>query len=372
MIPAIRLESLTFFRFIAAIIVVTFHYGGETSLPLLLGSLVTSGAPMVTFFFVLSGFVMMVAYSQRENGSVTDYYVSRFARILPVYLLALSPFLFVYSDPLGWLLSLTMLQAWFSPYPLLPNVPGWSLSVEMFFYLLFPWLLLWLRRHRVSGWLMLLAALVVYVLTQAVLSRLIQADIYQGNPSFTHDLIFFFPLSHLCSFLVGMAAGKLFLENRRFFDSKGKVQWCLFGAGLLMVYLALSHHAAIIAFFTFPVVLGASFFAPLFALLILSIVCSRNGITNLLARPGFVFLGEISYSIYILQSPVYELCKKVLVGWPDERGDLFFGVYLLLLMGIGAMVYRCFEMPCKRLILVAYQQFSQSRNHALCYAATKR
>lgn len=220
-----RLESLTFFRFIAAIIVVSFHFGKETSLPLWLGTTVVSGAQMVTFFFVLSGFVMMVAYDQRESGSVTDYYVSRFARIVPVYLLALSSFLFVYSDPSGWFLSLTMMQAWVSPYPLLPNVPGWSLSVEVFFYLLFPWLLLLLQRHRVSGWLMLLAALLVYVLTQAVLSRLIQTDIYQGGPSFIHDLIFFFPLSHLCSFLLGMTAGKLFLKTGVFSTAQAKYSW---------------------------------------------------------------------------------------------------------------------------------------------------
>lgn len=128
-----------------------------------------------------------------------------------------------------------------------------------------------------------------------------------------------------------------------------------------MVYLALNNHAAIIAFFTFPVGLGASFFAPLFALLILGITCSRNGFTRLLATPAFVFLGEISYSIYILQFPVHELCEKLLAGRLDEGGDLFFGVYLVLLIGVSVVVYRYFEMPAKRLILAAHRRFSQHR-----------
>lgn len=361
-----RLESLTFLRFIAAIIVINFHFGRETSLPLWFGTIAVSGAEMVTFFFVLSGFVMMVAYYHREDLTVADYYVSRLARLMPVYLLALLPFIMVYSDPLGFLLSATLIQAWFPPFPLLPNPPGWSLSVEMFFYLLFPWLLLSVKRHQIGGWRILLVALVLYALTQIVLSRLIQPDIYQEVPS-VHDLIFFFPLSHLCSFLLGIAAGKLFLEYQRFFDSTGKVQLCLFGAILLVVYLALNHQTDIIALFTFPVVLGASFFAPLFILLILGIICSRNMLTRLLAKRGFVFLGEISYSMYILQFPVHEACKIVLSGRLGVNSDLFFGIYLLVLTGVGAVVYRYFEMPAKRFILAVYRRFSQNRKLSLSY-----
>ena len=219
-----RVESLTFFRFIAAIIVVCFHFGKDTSIPVWLGDIAISGAQMVTFFFVLSGFVMMVSHYHKQGQSISAYYISRLARILPVYWLALVPFVLVYSDPLGFLLSATLVQAWVSPYPLQPNVPGWSLSVEVFFYLLFPWLLILVRRYKATALLISAVALSIYLLTQAILSRLIQPDIYPGDPSVIHDLIFFFPLSHLCSFLLGMAAGKLYLERKAFFNNQGFVQ----------------------------------------------------------------------------------------------------------------------------------------------------
>jgi len=57
-----RIQALTFIRFFAAFVVVVFHYGRESRLAQLSFPLMECGPEMVTFFFVLSGFVLMVAY----------------------------------------------------------------------------------------------------------------------------------------------------------------------------------------------------------------------------------------------------------------------------------------------------------------------
>ena len=77
-----RIESLTFLRFVAAFIVVVFHFGRSTGLAQIARPAIISGPQMVTFFFVLSGFVLMVAYYPRNVTSAT-FYLARFARIAP-------------------------------------------------------------------------------------------------------------------------------------------------------------------------------------------------------------------------------------------------------------------------------------------------
>jgi len=310
---------------------------------------------MVTFFFVMSGFVMMISHHHKPDIPILGYYIHRLARVMPVYLLALTYFVWINPDPLSLLLSLTFTQAWVSPYPLLPNVAGWSLSVEMFFYLLFPWLLYLVKRYHLKASMLLLLTSGIFGLTQMVLSRLIQPDIYPGEPSLIHDLIFFFPLSHLCSFLLGGAAGKLFLENTTFFNSRGLLQLLLFSTALTSVYLTLNNLDYINRLFTFPVVLGASFFAPLFALLVLGIASSDNKITRLFTRAAFVFLGEISFAIYILQFPVHLLLERIFPATLLAHNTLFFLGFLLILILVSAFIHRYFEVPCKRYLLKQYR-----------------
>ena len=123
-----RIESLTFFRFIAASIVVIFHYGRGTALADLAPGFLTAGPEMVSFFFVLSGFVLMIAYWNRELDT-KKFLRARLARIVPIYYLALIAVLFLESadfEMRAVLLNVSFLQSWFPPYPLTINIPAWA------------------------------------------------------------------------------------------------------------------------------------------------------------------------------------------------------------------------------------------------------
>lgn len=76
---------------------------------------ITAGPPMLSFFFVLSGFVMVVAHFNKPNESLHSYYLSRVARIYPVYLFAL---LFMAALSFGYgindFYSLVLLLFWCS------------------------------------------------------------------------------------------------------------------------------------------------------------------------------------------------------------------------------------------------------------------
>ncbi|MBT3880231.1 MAG: hypothetical protein HON76_21990 [Candidatus Scalindua sp.] len=59
-----RVEILTFFRFIAAVIVVIFHFGRDATG---FSGVLIAGPQMVTFFLVLSGFVMTLSYLNKKD-----------------------------------------------------------------------------------------------------------------------------------------------------------------------------------------------------------------------------------------------------------------------------------------------------------------
>jgi len=91
-----QLDQLTFTRFIAAMTVVFFHYGQTifpANIPFLYENM-TAGPIAVGYFYILSGFIMAIAYyetdeTKRFEFNKLKYWAARFARIYPVYLVAL-------------------------------------------------------------------------------------------------------------------------------------------------------------------------------------------------------------------------------------------------------------------------------------------
>ena len=143
-----RLEQLTFTRFLAAISIVVFHYG-KSVFPFshdAIYFIFKQAYIGVSYFFILSGFVMIIAYNNKGKIEFWDYMKRRFARIYPVFFLAIIVLLTYYMiigkpiDYKGLILNITMIQSWIPGYALSFNGPGWSLAVEMFFYLSFPFL----------------------------------------------------------------------------------------------------------------------------------------------------------------------------------------------------------------------------------------
>ena len=106
------------------------------------------GTVGVTFFFVLSGFVL--TWSTRPDLPASTFYRRRFARIYPSYFamflltvvaIAIWPNIGLARGWLGIVTTIFMLQAWFpmANYPVFSyNGPEWSLSCEAFFYAVFP------------------------------------------------------------------------------------------------------------------------------------------------------------------------------------------------------------------------------------------
>lgn len=175
-----NLLPLTSLRFFAAMMIVAHH------LPLYFPETYAKAAPPtlvhgVSFFFVLSGFILTHAYKEKPWPGYWQFLALRAGRLWPVHAFAimilvlsvLVPDSFVRHDSITfdgpgffdrWFalgLNLTMLQSW-SPYTVQAfswNSPAWSISTEFAFYLAFPFLLVNVERNW--HWKLLGAALIV-------------------------------------------------------------------------------------------------------------------------------------------------------------------------------------------------------------------
>lgn len=139
------LRSLTSFRFFAAYWVFLFHLRSRIDHESTwFWDIVENGARGVDFFFILSGFVIFHVYERQivsGRFSFRNYMVKRFARIYPLHLVMLLVFLALAIGGdhriQGVLASVSLLHAWGLTDGLVLNGPSWTLSAEMFVYLVF-------------------------------------------------------------------------------------------------------------------------------------------------------------------------------------------------------------------------------------------
>ncbi|MCP4292547.1 MAG: acyltransferase [bacterium] len=364
---AMRIEALTFFRFLAAVAVVFFHFGRELKVPEVMKPLLNLGPEMVTFFFALSGFVLMVSSSRKKSFSTRRYLQARFARIYPVYLVAL----FVatalsYGKIYNWgygvnnlkafFLNLTLTQSWVPPYPLSLNDPAWSLSVEAFFYLSFPLLFFAIRSSEISGRRLAAWALCLYVITQLILSHYMSPQFYKGFPSASHDLLYYFPLVHFCSFVLGVTGGHIFIQNSEKFQQKGGLPFAVFLTALLLTFASLQFQPQIDRWSSIPLVFDASFYSLIFIVFIMAVAYSDNFLTRAFSWAPFVVLGNSSYALYILQKPFNLVFHKLLLPYSGDTPSQQFSVYLILLILISVATYYLIEKPAKKLAMKLFSR----------------
>ena len=365
---------LTSFRFFAAFIVVILHYGNSTGFANLAKNFLTSGSQMVTFFFVLSGFVMTITYFNKPVFSIGDYFSSRIARIVPVYFLALFMSAGMFYSPEHWrdntvglFLNIVLLQSWFPPYPLSINMPAWSLSIEMFFYLVFPVVLIFLKKVNPKISIVFLSAMATYFITQFTLINLLNSSFYENFPSPSHDLIFYFPLSHFCSFLLGVSGAYFVLKSHIFNKFSNKIFWSVgFAICLVVVFLLLNNRGLTRTIGGNLIPLESSFLGPIFLVLILFSVSGHNILNKAFCLKPMIILGEASYAIYILQKPCFYLYKKFL--WPllGIGNDATYYVYWLLLVVVSVVVFYVYERPAKKVILGSWDYMKKSINKRAC------
>ncbi len=306
---------------------------------------------MVTFFFVLSGFVLVVAYGRYEKIHVKKFLIKRIIKIYPLYVISLLLPVSILimkekMDYLNLIINLSLIQSWIPPYPLTMNGPAWYLSDLMFCYITFP-IVIGLTKKIVNLSMFYYITLSFWFLTQVMLVVMLNSNFYQGFPSVSHDLIFYFPLSHYCSFLLGVSGALLLDHNSKRIKFYGKGYKAFFII-LLFIIIVIQSQDYVNETLNVRLPYGSSFYAPLFLLLICTIfLVGDKWKAESISMELITSLGVVSYPIYILQEPVSSLVFFILEKYPtNELLDL--AIYLTLLFISGAVSIRYFDKPLQK------------------------
>lgn len=362
-----NLSSLSLLRFSAAVIVILFHYKEGSKFLKAAPEFLTAGPQMVTFFFVLSGYVLVLAYYDKPYFSLKDYWAKRTARIIPIYLIALvltglPRFIKGELDPIALILNITLLQSWVPPYPLSINSPAWFLSDLFFFYATFPPTLSYIKKSAPNPKLLLFAALFLWLGTQAVLTPLFNSTFYKGYPSPSHDLVYYFPPAHYCSFFMGIAGAYFAVKNRKSINLSPASSNLLVLMSCFSVAACIEAQDFISRVISIKLPFDTSFYAPLFLSVIFIFTFAKSALTNFLSLKLFIVMGELSFAVYIMQSPLYlityHFLKRLNIPY-----DFKLLIYLLVLLATGVFLLYAVENQVKAYV---NKRFNDSAKRMQC------
>ncbi len=296
----------------AILLIVLYHNFGFTGI-------FSIGWIGVDLFFVLSGFLItdILLRTLGDKRYLSNFYLRRVLRIFPLYYLCLILFLIIlpklnlqfdvkyYTDNQVWLW--TYLQNWLYAFnnPDQTNTLNhlWSLAVEEQFYLLWPLVILLIRKTK---WLLSFICILFVLLPGARLWVWMQQF---------PDLAYFnlFTFTRIDSICAGCMIALLLQVNRDFLK-KYSIPIILFVALLNITFYYFNRSQD----FTYPhlALVGYSTVAVMFGLIVNNAITGKSKLITLLFDSRLLkFFGKISYGFYIFHWPVYLLLSPLLFQW---------------------------------------------------------
>lgn len=308
------------------------------------------GAAGVSIFLILSGFLLTYGYLRRDTalrqpspaGNLRFavqklkklYPLHLFTMLLTLCLILLRPGLFSAANeeiPVKTVLNLALLQAWApkSAYYFSLNSVSWYLSTAGFTYLIFPWLLVPLRRmsRPRSAVLALLAVLALEIGLSLAFSRFGSEDTAQWFS--LHWLTYIFPLFRLLDFTIGALFGFLFL-HRLEQPAPGFGRRLLASCAECLLILALFLLCRLYPSIPQSLRYSAVFLLPS-ALLIYLLACGTGYLSLILSRKPFQLIGALSASAFLF----HQLVIRALQPWIQTTFPMlkwYVSVLLLLIV----------------------------------------
>jgi peptidoglycan/LPS O-acetylase OafA/YrhL len=304
----------------------------------------------MTFFFVLSGFILSYTYNSELKES--NYFRSRLARIYPIYILVAFltlPWLILPSFigkqtsflEITFLLivGVFLLQAWFPPtFSRWNNGGSWSISVEAFFYFCFPALKKVLDKQNKK-----FLTLFLFISYLMILVISLSVYLYHGEGML---IAYSMPVFRLFEFVIGMLTYKLFyLSSSLLFNGYSLI--CISAIFILdLVFIA----EKLPRFVTHDWIA-----VPFFVVLLINLSKSKNLISRVLEGRIFNLLGRASYSFYSLQVFLILLSikwkSKLQLQWGILGNNQIFALIIFFALVVSSILaYKFIEEPLRKRI----------------------
>jgi peptidoglycan/LPS O-acetylase OafA/YrhL len=349
-----RLEALTGLRCFAAVNIVLFHFSNPQWFGIL-APIVNAGYASVSFFILLSGFVLAYNYADKARLGELDkvrFWEARFTRLYPIYFLSLLlswqvvPIEYsVHTHRMFWwgmVLTPLLLQGWVPQLATFLNTPAWTMSAEWFYYMLFPWMARWKRPVRIPPHLVKMLGVWMLGMVPGTLYFLLNPDGIPHPDRWSWgpwlQALKYTPLPHLCSFVFGvLLAGVDELVER---GSRLRIVLGVFGFLATFTILSMAKHLPYS-------ILHDGLLMPLFGCMILGLA-GNNWLASVFGLRPLVFVGEASYCLYLLHFNLWNLIhdSHILDRLNLSRFDPWISYLLLISMALLALHF--VEKPAQR------------------------
>ncbi|MDB5677427.1 acyltransferase [Sphingomonas bacterium] len=335
-----HVDALTSPRFLFGLYVLIKHAGWAALkeagvLPKPIDTFMSNAEVSISYFFTMSGFVLAYVYMAKfaQKGSLGRYARARFSRVYPVFLLSLVlmiPFVpwvsLAHDLPQFFLLQSWVPGVWADGSVVSNwNMQSWTLSVELFCYITFPWTIRWLEMRSTRA----IVGSTVAICVLMVALRL------PGYDEPVHALSVWqtylpFPLIRWPEFIYGILLAIIYRRG-----AAPKSPLTLHLLLIVVVVLLLTVHSLWL-------------YGPLAVMsgiivLLLTTSSTSSPLNGILTHPIAVMLGRASYSLYILQLPIYLILHAAFpTGWFAKLA------YVPLMIGLSIVVFFVYEEPMHR------------------------
>ncbi|MFD8966672.1 acyltransferase family protein [Streptomyces sp. NPDC059568] len=351
-----RLPSLTGLRFVAVLFVFAFHASLEAPFAdagvgaFYADAVENAGWLGVSFFFVLSGFVL--TWSARPRDTTTGFWRRRAAKIYPLHIVTWGAALVLVAtagapaELRQALPNLLLVHTWFPDRDVFSslNDVSWSLSCELFFYLLFPLLLRAVRRIRAERLWVWATCTALLVPVLPLLSGLLpdSPPLPFGSGSvWQFWFVYVLPVGRLLEFAFGIFLARMLLAGR---TVPVRV---LPAAVLVLVAYAVS--------LRLPFLYGLTSVTVVPLGLLIAAVAQREirGAGSVLAHPVAVRLGEWSFAFYLVHRLLLQHTHRLLGEGRTWSTPAVFGLLaaaFALSLLLSWALHRAVERPAMRLL----------------------
>lgn len=347
-----KLKYVDVLRGIAVLGVLIVHcsyFGNNLFFPKVVKSFFENGAMGVQLFFFTSAFTLFLSMNKRINNEklpIINFFIRRFFRIAPIYYLGILYYLLVIYlkgdfkniDFYNVISNLLFLNG-FNPYWINSVVPGgWSIAVEMLFYCLVPFLFVKIKNTQ-HAFVFVIITLFIRTIFPLILNNFNLI----GHDKLSQEYLFYYLPNQLPIFALGILFYFIVKENYKIAISP--------------VLIIFTSFVLIGQFSNFSILILPSHFIFGISFVLLGIAMSKFEF-KLLINPILIYIGKISYSMYLVHFVVLFWLNKLrfidyLYITNTYSALLNFSIRLILLISISFifanLLYKLIELPMQKL-----------------------